>query len=80
MWLPLACPLLGTWPTIQACALTRNPTSDPLVHRLALNPLSHTPARTQDRVSKKKFSLLTPETEDKTLLHFLYIKDLCAHM
>ena len=35
-------PLLGTWPTTQACALTGNQTSNPLVHRLALNPLSHT--------------------------------------
>ena len=26
----------------QACALTGNPTSDPLVHRPALNPLNHT--------------------------------------
>ena len=42
VWLPLACPLLGTWPAIQACALTGNGTSDPLFHRLALNPLSHT--------------------------------------
>ena len=42
VWLPLTCPLLGTWPTTQACALTRNRTDDPLVHRLALNPLSHT--------------------------------------
>ena len=42
MWLPLAHPPLGTWPATQACALTGNLTSDPLVHRLALNPLSHT--------------------------------------
>ena len=42
VWLPLECPLLGTWPTTQACALTGNITSDPLVHRPALNPLSHT--------------------------------------
>ena len=28
--LPLACPLLGTWPATQACALTENRTSDPL--------------------------------------------------
>ena len=34
-------PALGTWPTTQACALTGNQTSDPLVSRLALNPLSH---------------------------------------
>ena len=35
-------PILGTWPATQACAMTRNQTSDPLVCRLALNPLSHT--------------------------------------
>ena len=35
-------PLLGTWPTTQAHALTVNQTGDPLVHKLALNPLSHT--------------------------------------
>ena len=42
MWLSLVCPLLGTWPTTQACALTGNRTGDPLLHSLALNPLSHT--------------------------------------
>ena len=42
VWLPLTCPLLGTWPVTQACALTGNQTGDPLVHRLALNPLNHT--------------------------------------
>ena len=41
-WLSLACPQLGTWPATQACALTGNPTSDPLVCRIALNPLSYT--------------------------------------
>ena len=40
--LPLTCPELGTWPETQACALTGNPTRDPLLLRLALNPLSHT--------------------------------------
>ena len=45
VWLPLARPLLGTWPTTQACALTRNHTSDPLVPRLALSPLRHTCSR-----------------------------------
>ena len=29
MWLPLACPLLGTWPATQVCALTGNWTGDP---------------------------------------------------
>ena len=42
MWLPLACPLLRTWPATQACALTGNRTGNPLVHRLTLNPLSQT--------------------------------------
>ena len=40
--LPLLHPLLWTWPETQACALTENQNSDPLVHRLALNPLRHT--------------------------------------
>ena len=38
----LCAPLLGTWPATQARALTGNRTGDPLVHRPALNPLSHT--------------------------------------
>ena len=42
VWLPLVHPLLGTWPTTQARALTGNRISDPLVHRPVLNPLSHT--------------------------------------
>ena len=40
--LPLTWPQLGTWPTTQACALTRNQTSDLSICRLMLNPLSHT--------------------------------------
>ena len=35
-------PSLGTWPTAQARALTGNQTSDPLVCRLELSPLSRT--------------------------------------
>ena len=42
VWLPVVRPPLGAWPTTQACALTGNQTSDPLIHRPALNPLSHT--------------------------------------
>ena len=44
VWLPLihSPPPLGTWSTTQASALTGNRTGDPLVHRLVLNPLSHT--------------------------------------
>ena len=33
VWLPLTRPPPGTQPKPQACALTRNRTSDPLVHR-----------------------------------------------
>ena len=42
MWVPLVRPLLGTWPATQAYVLTGNQTSNPLVCRLTLNPLSHT--------------------------------------
>ena len=42
VWLSLACPPLGIRLATQACALTGNRTSDPMVCRLALNPLSHT--------------------------------------
>ena len=35
-------PLLGTWSVTHARVLTGNRASDPLVPRLALNPLSHT--------------------------------------
>ena len=41
VWLPLTS-LWGTWPATLACVLTRNRTSNPLVHRLALNPVTHT--------------------------------------
>ena len=40
--LPLAHPQMGTWPATQACALTGNRTSDPLLCSLVLNSLSHT--------------------------------------
>ena len=40
--LPLTHSQPGAWPATQACALTGNQTSNSLVHRLALNPLSHT--------------------------------------
>ena len=42
VWLSLTCPLLGTWPTTQACVLTGNRTGGPLVRRPVLNSLSHT--------------------------------------
>ena len=42
VWLPLARPLLGTWPATQARALTGKGISDPLVCRPALKILSST--------------------------------------
>ena len=42
MWLSLEHPLLGTWPATQACTLTGNQISNPLVHGPALSPLSYT--------------------------------------
>ena len=44
VWLPIALPNWGPGAATQACALTRNRTSNPLVHRLALIHLA-TPAR-----------------------------------
>ena len=38
----LECPQLGTWPTTQVSALTRNQTHDFQVCRMMPNPLSHT--------------------------------------
>ena len=52
VWLPLMCPLLGTWPTTQACAMTGNQTGDPLVHRPAVNPLSY--ASQGEHIASKK--------------------------
>ena len=40
--LPLAGPQQGTWFTTHVCALTGNRTGNLSVHRLVLNPLSHT--------------------------------------
>ena len=42
VWLPLTCPLLGTWPATQAFPPTGNWTSNPVTGRPALSPLSHT--------------------------------------
>ena len=41
VWVPLTHPLLGTWSSTQACALTGNWTADPLVHRPELSLLSY---------------------------------------
>ena len=41
-WLPFPGPPNWDPPETQACALTGNPTGNPLVRRLVLNPLSRT--------------------------------------
>ena len=55
--LPLACLQLGTWPTTKAHALTGNQTNDLLVHRPALNPLSHSSQGSSLRIFKAVFTL-----------------------
>ena len=49
MWLPLTHPIPGTWPVTRAWALTGDWTSNPLISRPSLNPLSP-PARAQSWV------------------------------
>ena len=66
MWLPLVHPLQGTWPATQACALTRNQTCDPLVHRPMLNPLSYT-SQGEDIYIYLKSPLKTYKVEGRTL-------------
>ena len=69
------------WPATQACALTGNRICDPLVHRPALNPLSHTsqgsllafkifslPLKLQHDVLKYVFIFLYPAGSCSTLL------------
>ena len=51
VWLPLLSPQLGIWPATQVCALTGNRTSNTLVHRLTLNPLSHTSQDKEQNIS-----------------------------
>ena len=38
-WVPLVCSPLGTWPTTQACALTRSRRGVPLLCSMVLSPL-----------------------------------------
>ena len=63
-WLPLPHPQPGTWPAIQACALTGNRTGNPLIRRRALNPLSHT---SQGSIFFNHFNMQKP-----CLAHQLY--------
>ena len=51
-------PSVGTWPATQACALTRNWTSDLLILRPALSPLSHSSQGSSCLYASFSFSLL----------------------
>ena len=51
-----------TWLTAQASTLTGNPTGDPLVCRLALNPLSHTSQGHLPLILKIKFIAILIES------------------
>ena len=57
VWLPLMCLPLGTSPAIQICALTGNWTSNPLFHRLVLNPLRHTSRGRQKLLNLMQYHL-----------------------
>ena len=59
-----------TWPASQACALTGNETSHPLVLRPALNPLSHT-SQGQDEVFKKEVTSFGLDVKYQNFCAFL---------
>ena len=42
LWLPLVDPQVGTWPTAQTYTVTRSQTSNLMICKLTLSPLSHT--------------------------------------
>ena len=65
-----ALPTGGTWPATQACALTGNQTSNPLVRRLVLNPLSHT-SQGLPIFSSRIFMVFT--LTFKSFIHFEFI-------
>ena len=79
MWLPLTRPSLVIWPATQACALTRNWTSNSSVHRPAPNPLSNTsqgkyyiyPFKYKSEM-RQKCSILTVLPESQRNLFFLW--------
>ena len=74
-WLPLAHPLLGTWPATQTCALTGNQTGNLSVQRPVLNPLSHTSLFTHQgksfsTLNKSRISTEAHQTEGETNINF----------
>ena len=65
MWLPLTHPLPGTLPATQECALIGIRTSDPLVRRPALNPLSHTSQGLFQ--AKKAYGILLQQAQETNM-------------
>ena len=68
VWLPFECPLLGTWPTTQACALTGNQIGDPLICSSALSLLSHTSQGSVAGSAGHSFFSLHPRTVESACL------------
>ena len=72
MWLPLELPLLGPGPQLRHVPWLGNWTRDPLVCRLALNPLSHTRqgnARTKILILSQR---LIPDSTQPALILYCF--------
>ena len=78
---PLTHPQLGTWSKIQACSSTGNPNGDLSVHRLVLNPLSHT-SQGSSRVFYKQDIVAAQFGSFKNILDvsiYLFEHTACSH-
>ena len=79
-WLPPTRPQSQTWPTTQACTLTRNHTDNPLVCRAMPNPLSHTSQGSTHTVTQdipRVSGALCPELEKKNRYALLIVSQSC---
>ena len=80
VWLPLACPKLGTWSAVQARALTGKRNSHTLVHGPVLSPLSHTSQDDSLAVSYKIRHVVTTWSSNCTFWYLLKLFEyLCPH-
>ena len=70
-------PPTGTWPATQACALTGNQTSDPLVCRPALHPLNHTSQSGKATYFRKRFSEMLDSLSNTSL--YIWISQCLTH-
>ena len=85
VWLHLTSLQLGTWPSSQACALTGNWTGDSLVHRPALNPLSHTSQHsihwaTPARARYKFWPISSSLLESQAVMFLVYLTAGVGHI